>query len=348
MPNDRQTRIQLINHELFRAAHLPPGIVFRASAIMQKHAALGGSGGFLGAATGNETTISGGRFRDFANGSIYWSSVTGAFEVHGDIRSKWRRLGAERSLLGFPTTDESSAAVNGGRYNHFQGGSIYWSPATGAFEVHGDIRRLYWEKGAESFLGYPTSDELVGPADRFRFSNFQNGQIAWSPQSGAHISVWTGPTVPDGRGGLRPQSNHGGGDSADVRRRVQCHATMNIKDEENFGSDEFATRGAENEAVLTSRHPTELMKMAERMGGEIRVEIALTGTVLPGGDVRVTGTAKLFEGTSEATTDLDGQENLSFLVPAGDTVSPRFSVTNTDENDDDRADIVLDLTNFPA
>lgn len=51
-----------------------------------------------------------------------------------------------------------------GRYNHFEGGSIYWTPRTGPHEVHGAIRDLWastgWENG---FLGYSVS-ERDGPA----------------------------------------------------------------------------------------------------------------------------------------------------------------------------------------
>ena len=72
-----------------------------------------------------------------------------------------------------------------GRYNHFQGGSIYWTPATSAHETHGAIRgkwaALGWER---SFLGYPTSDELVITGGRL--SKFQGAYVYWSPATWAH------------------------------------------------------------------------------------------------------------------------------------------------------------------
>ena len=70
--------------------------------------------------------------RDFQGGSIYWSPATGAFEVHGLIRVKWAQLGGEREFLGFPLTDELGTPDGIGRFNHFEGGSIYWTPETGA------------------------------------------------------------------------------------------------------------------------------------------------------------------------------------------------------------------------
>ena len=42
--------------------------------------------------------------------------------------------------LGYPTTNEQTTTDGIGRYNHFQKGSIYWSPTTGAHEVFGLIR----------------------------------------------------------------------------------------------------------------------------------------------------------------------------------------------------------------
>lgn len=90
-------------------------------------------------------------------------SSAGAFEVHGAIREKYLALGAEASILGYPHTDELGTPDGRGRFNHFQGGSIYWTADTGAHEVHGLIRdrwsALGWERNPQ--LGYPITDELI-------------------------------------------------------------------------------------------------------------------------------------------------------------------------------------------
>ena len=90
-------------------------------------------------------------------------SAAGAFEVHGEIGVHYRALGGSGSVLGYPTTDETGAPDGVGRFNHFQAGSIYWTPSTGAHEVHGLIRNFWsaggWERN--SALGYPISDELI-------------------------------------------------------------------------------------------------------------------------------------------------------------------------------------------
>ena len=115
------------------------------SDIDVKYAQLGGAAGFLGAPTTAENTAPDGvgRYRHYQGGSVYWSPATGAHEVHGDIRGKWASLGWERSFLGYPLTDETTTPDGVGRYNHFQGGSIYWTPSTRAWEVHGAIRGLW-------------------------------------------------------------------------------------------------------------------------------------------------------------------------------------------------------------
>src|SRR3954466_9812696 len=97
------------------------------SAIDDKYAALGGAGGFLGAAQTPElTTPNGlGSYRHFAGGSIYWKHVFPlAFEVHGLIRDKWASLNWENSVLGFPMSDETAVAGGRGRASVFEGESF--------------------------------------------------------------------------------------------------------------------------------------------------------------------------------------------------------------------------------
>lgn len=150
--------------------------------IDQKHQNYTGNEGLLGAPNGAETVAADGvgHFRHYAGGSIYWTPATCAWELHGSIRNLWASLGWERSLLGYPLTDETVTPDGRGRYNHFQGGSIYWTPATGAHEVHGLIRNqwaaLGWERGA---LGYPLSDETDEVDGSGRFNVFEHGTVHW-------------------------------------------------------------------------------------------------------------------------------------------------------------------------
>lgn len=158
--------------------------------IGAKYALLGAQRSVLGVPRTGEmvATTAGTAVQWFAAGRIYWRSDLGeAFEVHGGILGKYRELGTVTSFLQFPTTDERLTPDGIGRYNHFQGqgGSIYWSPSSGAHEVHGAIRAkwaaLGWERG---FLRYPISDEVAVTGGRG--SQFQGGNVYWSGPTGAH------------------------------------------------------------------------------------------------------------------------------------------------------------------
>ena len=157
--------------------------------IWSKYSALGAEKSVLGYPITDENTTPDkiGRYNHFQGGSIYWTPKTGAHEVHGAIWDKWKSLGWEKSVLGYPITDESTTPDKIGRYNHFQNGSIYWTPKTGAHEIHGTIRDLWkslgWEK---SNLCYPITDELNLPDGKGKYSRFQGGEIHWYPEIGAY------------------------------------------------------------------------------------------------------------------------------------------------------------------
>lgn len=158
--------------------------------IRDKWASLGWEWSVLGYPTSDEipTADGVGRYSRFEHGWIYWTPQTGAFEIHGAIGALWMSLGAERSNLGYPLTDESLTSCGGGRYNHFQHGSIYWTHQTGAHLVRGAIRGLWASLGWEcSFLGFPTSDEIRTPDGRGWMNHFQGGTIVWYPETGPRV-----------------------------------------------------------------------------------------------------------------------------------------------------------------
>jgi uncharacterized protein with LGFP repeats len=169
----------------------PTGAHLVTGAIAVAYDQLGGPGGVLGFPTSDETVApdGAGRFNDFTVGSIYWSLTTGAHEVQGLIRQKWLAAGGVTGPDGYPVTDEQGTPDGIGRYNHFaNGGSVYWSAATGAHEVHGAIRDAWaasgWEAGP---LGYPVTDETVTADMAGRFNDFSaGGSVYWSPATGAH------------------------------------------------------------------------------------------------------------------------------------------------------------------
>jgi len=149
---------------------------------------LGAERGFLRYPITNETATPDGigRFNHFQGGSVYWSPATDAWSVRGAIKDRWARLGWERSPLGYPTTNENGTPDRVGRYNHFQGASIYWTPRTGAQDVRGAIRARWQQLGWErSYLGYPTSGEFAISGGRR--SNFERGYITWNARTGQVI-----------------------------------------------------------------------------------------------------------------------------------------------------------------
>ena len=157
-------------------------------AIEGRWLALGASSVVLGDALTCELPTPGGtgRYNHFRAGSIYWSPATGAWDVRGLIRERWAAMGWEASWLALPTTGELPTPTRVGAYNHFQGGSIYWCPETGAHAVRGLIRdkwaSLGWEAG---LLGCPTTSEVALPGGAF--THFQGASVYWSARTGAHV-----------------------------------------------------------------------------------------------------------------------------------------------------------------
>lgn len=164
----------------------PASVVY--GSIREKWGQHGWEAGVLGYPRTSEYATPNGqaRYNHFQGGSIYWSPATGAHEVHGSIHQRWAGLGWETSPLRLPTTDELVTPDGRGRYNHFEAGSLYWSPATGAHEVYGSIRATWASLGWEtSWLGYPTSGEFAIPGGRR--SNFQGGWLEFRARDGRVI-----------------------------------------------------------------------------------------------------------------------------------------------------------------
>lgn len=111
-----------------------------------------------------------------------------AHEVHGAILERYLATGGP-SAWGFPVTDETplrrrsgSSSTEIGRSSEFENCTFHWSPATGAREVHGDIRRKYLELGGPTGqLGLPTTDEgpIPGVSGPARANGFQHGSLCW-------------------------------------------------------------------------------------------------------------------------------------------------------------------------
>ena len=146
--------------------------------------------GPLGFPTSDEEvqTIGGirGAVQTYENGQIRWSTRGGAHPIWGKILERYKTAEAEGRSLGWPTANEMKDAADGGAYQHFTGGSIYFHPSTGAHRVSGGIRNLWegqgWERGQ---MGYPTSEETA-TAGGGVYQTFQGGTAYWHPRTGSY------------------------------------------------------------------------------------------------------------------------------------------------------------------
>lgn len=151
-------------------------------AIGARYIAIGGEDGPLGRCVNGEEERDGGQFQQFADGAIYWTEVTGAWEVYGQIGAQYAAVGGPTSGVGWPTSGELSTPDNSARFNRFEHGNIYFSEA-GTHPVYGAIFDEWGRQGFESGrFGLPTSDEFEVPDGRQ--SNFQGGWIRWVSGTG--------------------------------------------------------------------------------------------------------------------------------------------------------------------
>ena len=164
---------------------------------------------FFGAATSPELdAANGGKFQTFEKDkkSIYWNpDVAGgqANQVGGAIFDLWGETtmngspGYEWGPLHYPTTrewptNESGASGVDGRANHFEGGSIYWSPETGAQMVWGLVRDAWWHLGAESSeLGLPIAPETFDGSSWMQ--KFEGGVVVVRTDGLARVSTDESP-----------------------------------------------------------------------------------------------------------------------------------------------------------
>ncbi|MDQ1652840.1 MAG: hypothetical protein QOI35_2040 [Cryptosporangiaceae bacterium] len=105
------------------------GAHFVKGAILTRYLALGGPA-FGYPITDEKKTADGtGSYSNFTNNrSVYWSPLTGAWDVRGTLRTKYVLMGGERSCLGYPTSGEYVTPT--GLRNNFQRGYITYTAST--------------------------------------------------------------------------------------------------------------------------------------------------------------------------------------------------------------------------
>jgi len=122
--------------------------------------------------------------------SVQTAAATPDSDAHDAITAAWQAAGGDGSPLGPPKGDVHPAGV--GFAQDFTGGTIYFTPETGAKALYGAILDKYESMGgaATSDLGFPNIDEVPGlvPGSRVAiFSGPDNPVIFWTPDHGAHV-----------------------------------------------------------------------------------------------------------------------------------------------------------------
>ncbi len=98
--------------------------------ILEKYNQFDGCAGLLGYPLSDENDVvfedkKIGRLNSFESGTIYWSSDTGAFEIHGSILAAYTNgFKGPSGELGFPTSDELKSINGRYAYNNFQHGIL--------------------------------------------------------------------------------------------------------------------------------------------------------------------------------------------------------------------------------
>lgn len=117
-------------------------------------------------------------------------------------------------------------------------------------------------------------------------------------------------------------------------------------------SDEHVSRERSVNAILMPDQPSITIDIPDvRWGGECRVEIEMEAVIATGGAIKVTGNAKLFEGVTTSTGDLEDTESIDLTVPPltpqhlGAT-SKTVQLRNTEMGGGDHAEIYLRFQNI--
>jgi L,D-peptidoglycan transpeptidase YkuD (ErfK/YbiS/YcfS/YnhG family) len=122
----------------------------------------------------------------FAHGAVFWSPRAPAQVLKGTIYTRWKAAGAQAGVMGYPTGPKTCGQAAGGCLQRFQGGTVYWSSATGSWISRGGLGARYVRVGAtRSSLGYPLANEKCVPGQCIQA--FQRGFIGWTVKPGYRV-----------------------------------------------------------------------------------------------------------------------------------------------------------------
>lgn len=137
-----------------------------------------------------------------------------------------------------------------------------------------------------------------------------------------------------------------------MARKLSGIVFIDGTDDENWPfDDEHVSRSFPLNATLDIDQPAVALDIPDvRWGGECRVEVRVTARAVGRGEIQIEGNAKLFEGTSENTSDLEDEKVVTFLVPRTTGKNPNaanhnIQLRNAGVGGGDHAEIGFSFTN---
>ena len=121
-----------------------------------------------------------------------------------------------------------------------------------------------------------------------------------------------------------------------------------VDDEWPFPDDSVSVRRRVNAKLSGSGSTTGLGIGSVRWGGECRVEVDAGATLDPDGGIHISGEVRLFEGTTENTTDLEDSAQIDFVVRPGKNARRVLVLENREVAGGDRATVAFRLSNSGA
>ena len=130
-------------------------------------------------------------------------------------------------------------------------------------------------------------------------------------------------------------------------RLLKLQGEIQAVDDDTFGDEEGHVLIFGERFVTSNDRPVKLESYELRVGGEVRAELDVHVSVRPSLTAEVTGLAKLFEGTTSSTTDLDSSSSFSFEIPPLGTETMTIILRNPELDSDDSATFTFSIENAP-
>lgn len=159
--------------------------VIKAGAVFDAWSRAGFENGLLGFPIRDVSCSGGNCTQDFTGGTIASTPANGAWPIFMGIAGAWKESRAQSPVIGFPIGSEVCGLRAGGCFQLFQGGTLMFSPTTGAFTLTARMLE-YWQKSGfeNGVLGYPTSTVTCGVPNSECTQSFERGTVAFSPKTG--------------------------------------------------------------------------------------------------------------------------------------------------------------------